>query len=148
MTSTVNEQGRFKDPGRRRRTTFWVIGAVLVVLAVVGIALYRGGAEDRGATDKAEQLQQALEDAGLTAPDTDQITAVLGSDGGAMCEDPAAALQRALAGGTAGPGSRTVFVGRDWVTAETLAIQVYCPDELPEFLEYVNGLDLTDLVKE
>ena len=77
---------------------------------------------------------------------------VLGDDGGATCEDPNDALSRAilfsqLANGAAGPGpgrsSRTA--GRQ---GQLLIIQIYCPDELEDFQEFVDDLKTDDVASD
>ena len=80
------------------------------------------------------------------------VVRVLGDDGGAICQDPNGALSRAavlgrLMNGAAGPGMRPVIADNRAVKGELLVIQIYCPDELPSFQEFVNDLNLDNLVK-
>ena len=49
--------------------------------------------------------------------------------------------------GAAGPGMRPVIADNRVVKGELLVIQIYCPDELPSFQEFVNDLNLDNLVK-
>ena len=61
------------------------------------------------------------------------VVRVLGDDGGAICQDPNAALSRAalldrLMNGAAGPGMRPVIADNRAVKGELLVIQIYCPD--------------------
>jgi len=70
---------------------------------------------------------------------------VLGTDGGATCENPNDALSRAvlftqLANGAAGPGARPVIVDSKVFRGQLLVIQIYCPDELPQFQQPVESL--------
>jgi Tfp pilus assembly protein FimT len=130
-----------------------IIVIVLVVLVVVGLGLFhraRSGAEARS---KAEQLSAAFTAAGLPAPSTDQIVAVLGTDGGAVCVDPAGALHQAAASdqfsnGAGGPGQRPVIATRNLIEAEEQVISVYCPDQLAAFQEYVKPLRTADVAGE
>lgn len=79
------------------RLVYWMIGAVLVVLVVIGLIAYSGKSDDQQAQAKAQELTQKFEQVGLPVPaDQDIIVQSLGSDGGAVCENPADALGRAL----------------------------------------------------
>lgn len=73
---------------------------------------------------------------------------VLGDDGGAVCADPNAALSRAtllaqLANGSGGPGTRPVIADSRVVQGELMVIKVYCPEELQDFQEFVDNLNLS-----
>jgi hypothetical protein len=136
--------------------TRWIIylafGVVAVILAVIGLVTYRHHEASETASAKADQLIAALQEAGLTPPAKDQIVRVLGEDGGAMCEDPGAALNQAIrnqvgSNGAAGPGQRPGPIASHTIQGEILALQIYCPDQLPEFMKYVDGLDLRDLIR-
>jgi hypothetical protein len=142
----VHEQ----TPARTRWIIYAVFGAVALILAVIGLATFRHEQASESANAKADELIAALEEAGLTPPDRDQIIRVLGDDGGAMCEDPGSALNQAISNqlasnGASGPGQRPGPVAAHTIQGEILALQIYCPDQLPDFLDYVNGLDLEDL---
>ena len=70
---------------------------------------------------------------------------MLGDDGGAICKDPASALRKALlfsqlTNGAGGPGIRPVIVDSRIFKGELLVIQIYCPDELPQFQQMVEKL--------
>ena len=77
--------------GRGLGVICWIIGGVVVVLAVVGLIAYSGEKKDPEAQQKAQQLTQKLERAGLPVPeDQDIIVRSLGTDGGAVCDNPSA----------------------------------------------------------
>ena len=144
--STVNE-----TQSKRERSwvyiTAWVILAALVI---AGLVAFRSGKSTREAEDKADQLIVALEAAGARAPDRDQIVGVLGDDGGATCADPNEALSRAvllsqLTNGSAGPGARPIIADSRIVGGQLLIIEIYCPDELDDFQEYVDDLKTDDV---
>ena len=88
----------------------------------------------------------ALQKAGVRAvPSQEQIVGVLGDDGGALCEDPASALRKSilfsqLTNGAAGPGIRPVIADSKVFKGQLLAIQIYCPDQLPRFQQMVEKL--------
>lgn len=135
----------------RERSTLYIAVAVGIgVLMVIGLIFYRSAEATREAEQKADQLIAALEDAGATAPDRDQIVRVLGDDGGAVCADPNASLSRSillaqLANGAAGPGARPVIADSRVLRGQLLIIQIYCPDELEEFQQFADNLKTDDV---
>ena len=135
------------------RTMYIVIGAVVVVLAIVGLFLYDAAQDNQEAQAKAEQLTQAFTRAGLPVPaDTDQIVATLGDDGGAVCENPANALGKAtlldqISNGASFVGRRPVIFDRRFVLGEALILQIYCPDKRQAYQEKIDDLKYDDTVK-
>lgn len=145
MSTTKETQSK-----RERSTLYIAVAIVIGVLMVLGLIFYRSAEATREAEQKADQLVAALEDAGATAPDRDQIVNVLGDDGGAVCADPNESLSRAillaqLANGAAGPGSRPVIADSRVLQGQLLIIEIYCPDELDEFREFVEDLETDDV---
>ncbi len=72
---------------------------------------------------------------------------LLGDDGGFVCQDPNSALGKAallagLTNGAGGPGVRATLAESRAVQGELLIMKVYCPDELADFQEFVDGLKL------
>ena len=68
---------------RGHRWLLWVVGGVVVVLLVVGLVTYSGEKETEGAQQKAQELTQKLEQAGLRVPqDQDIIVRSLGTTAG------------------------------------------------------------------
>ncbi|MFJ9390515.1 hypothetical protein ACIRON_16945 [Nocardioides sp. NPDC101246] len=136
---------------KRERSWIYITALVLLgVLVVAGLIAFNSARETRNAEEKADELIAALEDAGATAPDRDQIVRVLGEDGGATCEDPNDALSRSvllaqLANGATGPGSRPVVADSRVFQGQKLIIEIYCPDELEEFNEFVDDLETDDV---
>ena len=140
--STVEETQTQRD----RRIVYAVIAGALVLLLVICLVFYRRAEASQEAQGKADQLIAALQQAGVRAvPSQEQIVRVLGSDGGAICKDPASALRKALlfsqlTNGAGGPGIRPVIVDSKIFKGELLVIQIYCPDELPQFQQMVEQL--------
>ena len=137
----------------KHRTMYIVLGTVFVVLLVVGLVVYRSAKANEAAKQKADQLIAALHAAGLPAPSQEQITRVLGDDGGAVCADPDSALKRAqlysqIANGAGGPGTRPVIGDDDLVRGELEVIRIYCPDELPSFQRFSDDLKTADTNEE
>ena len=136
---------------RRERTWIYVTACVVLgVLLIVGLLTFSSHRRTNEANQKADQLIAALAAAGARTPDKDQIVRVLGTDGGATCENPNDALSRAvlftqLANGAAGPGARPVIVDSKALKGQLLIIQIYCPDELNDFKQFVEDLKTDDV---
>ncbi len=150
---SVTEQPTYSEPTHQEhRTMYIIVAAVFVVLLVVSLIAHRSKQANEQAQAKANQLIVALRAAGLPAPTQDQVVTVLGDDGGAVCDDPGGALRRSiflgqLMNGAAGPGMRPVIADNRVVKGELAIIKVYCPDQLPSFQEFVNGLNLDNTVR-
>ncbi len=151
--SAPHEPGPAHEPVEAHRGWVFYTTVGLLVLGVLVVMLivfdnHRDNQDARKADELAQTLQTKLGDAGMAVPDQDTITRVLGSDGGAVCADPGGNLQslRDLNGvsGAAGPGLRPGPVVERLVDAERLVVQVYCPDELGSFDDYVDSLNLGD----
>lgn len=140
--STVQETSTPKD----RRVVYIVITVALVLLLIIAFVFYRSAKSDQQAQDKANQLTAALQKAGArVVPSQEQIVRVLGNDGGALCKDPSSALRKAilfdhLTNGAGGPGRRPVIVDSKVFRGQLAVIQIYCPDELPQFQQMVENL--------
>lgn len=135
----------------RERTWIYVTACVLLgVLALIALLTFSSARESQRAQEKADELIAALQDAGVENPDKDRIVRVLGDDGGATCADPNDALSRAtlltlLANGATGPGARPVIADSRAVQGQLLTIEIYCPDELEDFQEFVDDLETDDV---
>jgi len=132
--------------GRERSVIYIVVVIALVVLTVIALFTFRTNRQNEAADEKAAQLSQAMDAAGMVAPSTDQIARVLGDDGGIVCENPNGALTRGLVlseltNGAAGPGRRPIIVEDRVLKSQLLIIGVYCPDELPNYEKFVDGLE-------
>ena len=133
---------------------YWTVGVVVVVLAIIGLITYSGNKDDREAQQKAEQLTQKLEAAGLPVPKhQDIITRSLGTDGGAVCDNPASALGKAtlndqITNGADFVGRRPVIIDKRVVQAEALILETYCPDKLKEYQDKIDNLKTDNTLKE
>jgi Tfp pilus assembly protein FimT len=138
------------QPRRERSWIYYTALILLIAMVVAALIVFRGAKESREASDKADQLITALEEAGARAPDKDQVVSVLGDDGGATCENPNDALSRSvllsqLTNGASGPGARPVIADSRVFKGQLLIIEVYCPDELDEFRAFVDDLETADV---
>lgn len=131
-------------PPNRRRA-----GAIVLAAAVLGAALGLAGCGSEEGTkaerSKAEQLQAALEPTGIDV-DTDTLVALYGDDGGKVCDiaaDPAAMAREGL---LAHPrfALRRLHVTKDAVAYTEAVISVYCPDQLGNVRDYIDGLRVAD----
>jgi hypothetical protein len=141
--------------GSDNRWIYWGIAVIVVAVAIFGLIAYDAAQDDQEAQAKARQLTQKLEQAGLPVPaDIDIFVATLGNDGGAVCENPANALGKAiladqLTNGASFVGRRPVIADSRFVAGEALILEVYCPEELEEFKQdVVDELKFDDTVED
>ena len=132
---------------------YFILAGLLAVLAIVGAFTYGYERRTEAAEAKAVQLEQHWRAIGLRAPaNRDVLIRLYGTDGGAVCDTSGdalteALLRTALANGAAGPGQRAVIIDRDVLAGERAVVEVYCPDRLDDFDEFINGLDFDDVVR-
>jgi len=135
---------------KRGRSVVYIVAVVLlVVLALIGLLRFSAARQTQRAQEKADELIAAIEETGATAPSRELIMRVLGDDGGAVCANPNDALSRAillgqLVNGSGGPGTRPVIADNRVVQGQLRIIEVYCPDELAEFEQFVDNLSFAD----
>jgi hypothetical protein len=153
MTATAATTPAAPSTGEHEhRFMYWAIGIVVVVLAIVGLITYSGKTQSEEATAKAQQLTQAFQRAGLAVPqDLSIITRSLGTDGGAVCDNPASALGRAalfqeLYNGAAFVGRRPVIADTDVLKGELLILNTYCPEKVQQFRNKTQDLKLDDTI--
>src|SRR5262249_34719681 len=141
-----------KPTASRNKILVRIVAAVLIALAVLGIVDYKQGRDDRIARARAEQVASLYRAHDLTVP-VSQKTAgrAPATDGGAICDDPGAALSRALqnqqlaSGGNV--GSRPIRADRRVVEGEELILQVYCPGQLPAYERYLESKRFSPVVR-
>ena len=135
------------------RMLTWVLGGVLLLLCVVGLITYSGNKQTAEAQQKAQELTQKLEAAGLRAPASQDIfIRSFGTDGGNVCDNPGNALGRAtlfslFTNGASHVGQRPVIVDRRLIQGQLLIMETYCPDKLQDFREEVEDLKFDDTLK-
>ena len=156
MTATAPASPATTPPAAHHglpRWAYWVIAIVLVILAVVGLFVYDTAKDNNEAKSKAQTLSQKFTAAGLPVPKQDVIVNSLGTDGGAVCANPANALGKAtlldsLANGASFVGRRPVIVDRRILLGEALILQTYCPDKLGRYQDKINQLKTADVIKQ
>jgi hypothetical protein len=154
MTATPPEQTVPPTTDDPNRTIYWIIGAVVVVLAIIGLVTYSGKKQDQEAQQKAAQLTQSLQRAGLRVPqDQDIFIRSFGTDGGAVCDNPANALGRAtlfdqITNGADFVGRRPIIVDSRILVGEALILQTYCPEKLQEYKDKIKDLKTDDVIKD
>ena len=135
------------------RTIYWILGGVLVVLCVIGLITYSGNKQTKEAQDKAQQLTQKFQAAGLRVPqDQDIFVRSLGTDGGAVCDNPASALGKAalidtITNGADFVGRRPVIVDRRILQGELLILQTYCPDTAAKYQDLISKFKFANTIK-
>jgi hypothetical protein len=123
------------------------------VPATVVKPTYSGKNDDQRAQQKAQQLTQRFQQAGLPVPqDQDIITRSLGTDGGAVCDNPASALGKAvlndqLTNGADFVGRRVIIIDKRIVLGEALILQTYCPEKVKPYLDKISRLKTDDILK-
>jgi hypothetical protein len=154
MTATTATSAAPPSTGEHdHRWLYWACGLVAVVLAVIGLITYSGQQQSEEATAKAQQLSKAFEQAGLRVPqDLTIITRSLGTDGGAVCDNPANALGRAilfdqLFNGASFVGRRPVIADTNVLKGELLILQTYCPEKVQQYKEKTQDLKLDDTIR-
>ena len=153
MTAAAPEPAEQPASDDSHRTLYWIIGIVVIVLAIIGLITYSGKKQDQEATQKAQQLTLAFRHVGLRVPvNQDIITRSLGNDGGAVCDNPANALGRAtlldqMTNGADFVGRRPVIVDSRILAGEALILQIYCPDKLQEYKDKIKDLKTDDVIK-
>jgi hypothetical protein len=142
------------NPTNEHGALYWIAGIIVVVLAVVGLITYGANKSDQKAQEKAAQLTQSLQSAGLPVPvDQEIITRSLGTDGGAVCDNPASALGKAvladqLVNGASFVGRRPVIVDRRVLQGELLILQTYCPEKVQEYRDKIDDFKTDDVLKD
>ena len=140
--------------GRSHAWIYWALGLAFLALAIIGLLSYGEDRKDQEAQAKAAQVAAQFEAQGFPVPeDLDVFASTFGTDGGAICEDPASALKKglydvSLANGAATVGIRPVTVDRRVVQGQLIVLGVYCPEELPDFEKFIEDKDYDDVIKE
>jgi Tfp pilus assembly protein FimT len=141
------------EPRNELRWIYITSILLIAVFVIGGLIVFSSAKSTSQANAKADQLIAALKQAGARAPDKDQIVRVLGSDGGATCDNPNKALSHAtllaqLSNGATGPGARPVVADSRVFKGQLLIIKIYCPDELKDFQSFVDDLKSANVVNE
>ena len=124
--TTVDE----RSTGRQRMLVYLVVGALLGGLLVAGYLLFRAARANADAEAKADHLIAKLTQEGARAPSRNQLVRLLGTTGGPVCADPAAALARATSESVSGAGTRPVLPPETVARVQRMVIEVYCPEKL------------------
>ena len=149
-TATHAPRHEPEEPRPRRWVVYTAVALVLVALGVVMVVQFsnlRANRDAREAEEKAAALHEELVSIGVVGIDQQTLEQVLGSDGGVFCTDPSALVDATAnlgaANGAVGPGLRPSVVDERRLAGDRLVIEVYCPEQLDAFDEYVDSLNLT-----
>jgi amino acid transporter len=133
--------------GHSHTLMHWLAAAVVFILLVIGLIKFTAEKKDKDAVSKAQALEQKFEQNGLFVPVSQEtLVKAFGTDGGAVCENPASALGKAtlfaqLANGAAFVGQRPIIVDPRVLKGETLIIETYCPEHLTKYKETIEHLE-------
>jgi hypothetical protein len=153
MTATAPAAGSRETTDTGHRTMYWIVGGVVVALCVIGLIAYSAEQNNQEAQQKAQQLTQKFKAAGLPVPaDTDTIVNSLGTDGGAVCDNPGKALGKAtlldqLTNGADFVGRRPVIIDRRFLVGELLILQTYCPGKAGDYQDAIKDLKTDNVIK-
>ncbi len=142
-----------EQPDDGNRWLYWTIAGVVVVLLIVGLISWETEKSTTEAQAKAQQLSQKLRAAGLFVPANEKtITRTLGTDGGAVCDNPASALGKAtlndtISNGANFVGRRPVIIDRRALLGQLLILQTYCPEKLEAYRQKIDDLKLDTTIK-
>ena len=136
----------------RERTIYWIVGGAFAVLLVVMLVGWNYDRQNAEADAKAQELIAAYEEAGLRAPDADQIARTLGDDGGQVCETADSELVQ-------GYWKLRLAVGGEFYQRATrldprvreglsLVVDVYCPEKRPDIEDFFEDWDFDDVVRD
>ncbi len=136
----------------RERTIYWIVGGILGVLLIAMLVGWNYDRQNDEADAKAAELIAAYEEAGLTAPDQDQIARTLGDDGGQVCETADSELVQ-------GYWKLRLMVGGEFYTRAvrldgrireglSLVVDVYCPEKRPDIEDLFEEWDFDDTVRD
>jgi hypothetical protein len=134
------------------RAIYWTVGGGLAVLLIVMLVGWNYDRQNDEADAKAQELIAAYEQAGLRAPDQDQIARTLGDDGGQVCETADSELVqgywklRLMVGGEF--YVRAVRLDGRIRQGLSLVVDVYCPEKRPDIEEFFEDWDFDDVVRD
>ncbi|MFJ8441573.1 hypothetical protein [Kitasatospora griseola] len=143
------------SPTRMATEHRWIyIGSIVLLVAfvIIGLLTYSQQKATNEAHAKAQQLSDALVAKGFRAINVQNTARALGTDGGAVCNDPNSALRQGLwrvqmANGAGGPGMRPIIADGRVLEAGAEVIKVYCPEKLADYQEQINALKTGELVR-
>ncbi len=145
MSAELDEGAR----PRKRWVTYTAVGLLALGLGTVMVIQFdnhRSNSDARVAEQKAGELNDRLTAAGVAPLDEDTVVQFLGSDGGAICAKASslgnATANLSSANGAAGPGLRVSLVDERRLAADRLVIEIYCPENLDDFNDFVAALRL------
>ena len=136
----------------RERTIYWIVGGIFGVLLIVMLVAWNYDRQNAEADAKAQQLIAAYEQAGLPAPDEDQIARTLGDDGGAVCDTADSELVQGYWKLQLGVGGeyyrRSVRLDPRVREGLSLVVDVYCPEKRPDIEDFFEDWDFDDTVRD
>ena len=139
---------------RERSWIYFTACVILALMVVWAVIVFSSARETTQAQEKADELIAALEDAGARDPrqGPDRARArrrrrrhLRQPERRAEPGHPAARCSRTA---PPVPGARPVIADSRVVQGQLLIIEIYCPDELEDFQEFVDDLKTDDVAGE
>ena len=143
------------QPGHDDSWIYWTVGAVVVVLAVIGLITYSGEKDDRGGAAEGRSSSRSsssrpgcpCQRSGHHHPVRSAPTAEP-----SVRTPPTRWARRScndqLTNGADFVGRRPVIIDRRIVLGEALILQTYCPDKLKEYQDKIDDLKYDNTIKE
>jgi len=153
MTAIEPEPAAPTTSDTSNRWLYWAVGAVVLILVVIGLVAYRSAENDQQAQAKAQELTVKLQAAGLSVPHQEVLVRTFGTDGGAVCANPANALGRAtmlglLSNGASFVGQRPIIADGSILQGEVAVLETYCPEEVDRYRDQIAKLKTADLIRD
>lgn len=131
----------------------WVIAVLIIgILGAIATVVWKRQEVNAEALQKAQALHDRAEALGFNVPSVKTLARLLGTDGGPLCETADGHLNQALLaynmGRTGEVNQRSVITDPRLLEFERLVLEVYCPEKVDEFNDFVNGLKLDKTLPE
>jgi len=127
------------------RNLYLGVIAVLVILLIAALIGWDSSKDNAVAYEKARQLNQLYEQAGLPTTGTKEVARVLGDDAAVVCEPIGNGVDLGTLKTRLGVGGEFYFrptdVDDSMLKGLFFIVTVYCPDELPDLKDFLDGFD-------
>ncbi len=137
----------------REHRAIWIgLGIIFAILLVVMFVAWDYNRDSTQAKVKATELIERLDAAGIPTPlDADTVAKVYGTDGATVCMIGDNEALQGWVKAEIGVGGAFYFratdLDRDAVKGALITASVYCPDQLEKLQDFVDDLDLRDVVR-
>lgn len=125
----------------------WVIAVLIIgILGALATVVWKRQVVNAESLQKAQELHDKAEALGFNVPSVKTLARLFGTDGGPLCETADGHLTQALLAynmsRTGEVNQRSAIIDKRLLEFEELVLEVYCPEKLDEFREFVDRLKL------